>query len=502
MIDAVQTFRDHESLLTGANGFLGKVILGLLFDRFPDLRRLHVLVRPRGGSSSEERFRNDVLGSPPLAHRKAPERITIHSGDIAEPACGLDEETLARLTGRVGLIVNCAGLVEFSPPVDESFRSNVDGVENVIALAKRLGARLVHVSTCFVCGECDGLVEESEPIAGFYPRRKGPEDASFRHRHEIGYMRERIRETYAAAGNGQAVPGKELAQRLVDLGTQRAAQWGWVNIYTYAKSLGEQLIAAESGLEWAIVRPAIVEAALEFPFPGWVEGGRTAAPLVIMAMSGMRHWPVRPEAPLEVVPVDQVAAAILTAGVLLLNGESRRVYQVGTAESNPAPLGRLVEWMREEYRRSGRRGLRRLLPALGVRILSPPRARARRMLLQRRFAALQRLVVGLRRIVQKAGLPGRRALSGLGVTLRALGLQVQFREQTLELYQPFMLDNRFIFEAQNIRRAHARLSEEDRRRLPWTPERIDWRRYWLRHEVAGIMKWVQPEMARGRTVQT
>ena len=27
-----------------------------------------------------------------------------------------------------------------------------------------------------------------------------------------------------------------------------------------------------------LTRAAIVEAALEFPFPGWVEGGRTAAP--------------------------------------------------------------------------------------------------------------------------------------------------------------------------------------------------------------------------------
>ena len=29
------------------------------------------------------------------------------------------------------------------------------------------------------------------------------------------------------------------------LGVERAAWWGWPNIYTYTKSLGEQLVAAE-----------------------------------------------------------------------------------------------------------------------------------------------------------------------------------------------------------------------------------------------------------------
>ena len=36
--------------------------------------------------------------------------------------------------------------------------------------------------------------------------------------------------------------------RLTDLGMERSAWWGWPNIYTYTKSLGEQLVAAELGL--------------------------------------------------------------------------------------------------------------------------------------------------------------------------------------------------------------------------------------------------------------
>ncbi len=502
-IDATATFRSHEILFVGANGFVGKVTLALLLDRYPDLKHLHIVVRAKRGFTPRERFDKDVLASPPLkplVARLDPavlrDRVSIHRGDIGEPMCGLDEEIIAQLQGRVGLIINCAGLVEFTPPVDESFKSNVDGVENTVALAKRLGAKICHISTCFVCGECDGLVEEDEPILGFYPRRKNREDASFQCKDEIRFMRERIREVYAIARAKGEENSKDTKQRLSDLGVQRAAQWGWVNTYTYSKSLGEQLLASEPDLDYAIVRPAIVEAALDFPFPGWVEGGRTAAPLIMMAMSGLRHWPLRPEAPLEVVPVDQVASAILIASALLMNGVGHRVYQIGTAEVNPVPLKKLVEWMYADYCKAKGRP-HWLMP--GVRILTPAKSKRRGQRLLSRIQTVHEIANGIKRLAQRSNIPGRRPIEKLARSFRTLGIQVNIREQALLLYQPFMHDNRFVFESGNIREGHAMLSEPDRVRLPWTPEKIDWKHYWMENEVRGIQKWVQEESSKGRS---
>ena len=59
----------------------------------------------------------------------------MHTGDLGDALCGFSAATVAELRGRIALIINVAGLVEFTPPVDESFKSNVDGAENVIALA-------------------------------------------------------------------------------------------------------------------------------------------------------------------------------------------------------------------------------------------------------------------------------------------------------------------------------------------------------------------------------
>jgi long-chain acyl-CoA synthetase len=503
-VDATAVYRSHEVLITGANGFVGKVTLGLLLDRFRDFKHLHILMRAKRGYSPRERFEKDVLTSPslkPIVERVDPsivrDKITLHTGDLSDRLCGFSDETVAALRGRIPLIINVAGLVEFTPPVDESFKSNVDGAENVVALAKALGAKLVHVSTCFVCGKSDGLVEEDEPIVGFYPNRKSLADDSFRARDEAAFIRARVKEVYEAAriatAKGRDVE-KETRQKLSDLGVQRAAQWGWVNTYTYSKSIGEQLIASEPGLEYTMVRPAIVEAALEFPFPGWVEGGRTAAPLIMMAMSGLRHWPVRPDAPMEVVPVDQVATAILTAGALLIEGRARTVYHLGTADLNPVPLKKIVSWMFDDYCKLKKRP-RLLMP--GVRLLTPEQARRRGQKLLDRLHGLQAVASGLRSFATKTGLPGRGSFGKAASALRMLGLQVTIREQALELYRPFIYDNRFIFESKNIREANAMLRSEDRTKLPWTPEKINWQHYWSEHEVKGIQKWVEAETTKG-----
>jgi long-chain acyl-CoA synthetase len=508
LIDVAKTFRENEILLTGANGFLGKIILALLLDRYPDSKHVHLLIRPRRERTAGERFESDILQSPafkPLIEQRGAswirEKVTVWPGDAAEiDASG---PQAAQRMGRVRLILNCAGLVEFFPPVDESLRANVDSVERLIALARTLDARLLHVSTCYVAGRADGLIEETEPIPGFYPRREGPRDDSFDAAAELQSCRQRIAEI--TVGNGAARSAeaagraRQTIQALTELGRQRAERWGWVNTYTYAKSLGEQILtsaARQDGLECAIVRPAIVESALQFPFPGWIEGGRTAAPLVLMALGGLKEWPMRPDISLEVVPVDQVAAATLAVAALLLQGEHAAVYQLATADQNPFALEDLVTLLDEEAAKQSPNGGTRpplwLDPLRRLRLLSAAEARERRGKLRQRIEAAR----GVAEKIASTRLPGNRAAARWSTALRTLGLQAAFREQTLDQYLPFILENRYVFETHNIRQAYQHLGAADREKLPWTPEEIDWPRYWVENQIGGIRKWVQPEAVR------
>ena len=93
-----------------------------------------------------------------------------------------------------------------------------------------------------------------------------------------------------------------ILERLTELGTERATFWGWPNIYTYTKSLGEQLVAAEGGIAKSIVRPSIVESSKDYPFPGWNEGFTTTAPLIFIALKGQSLIPVNEKLILDITP--------------------------------------------------------------------------------------------------------------------------------------------------------------------------------------------------------
>ena len=80
--------------------------------------------------------------------------------------------------------------------------------------------------------------------------------------------------------------------------------------------------------------------------------------------------------------------------------------------------------------------------------------------------------------------------------MRRAGLQWSFREEVIEQYLPFVLENRYIFEAENIRETFAQLAPADQQRLPWRPEAIDWVDYWRNKQIEGVLKWVQPETVR------
>ena len=51
-------------LLTGVTGFLGKVWLAMLLDRYPEIGTLYTVVRARKTISSEERWWSEIAPSP------------------------------------------------------------------------------------------------------------------------------------------------------------------------------------------------------------------------------------------------------------------------------------------------------------------------------------------------------------------------------------------------------------------------------------------------------
>jgi len=509
-ISAIDSFSRSTVFLLGATGFVGKVLLAMMLDRFPELRRLVILVRRKKAASGEQRFYSEVLTSPPLrptAERLGLEhirrRVSIVEGDLSEPFCGLKAEQLAELEGQVDVVVNTAGLVEFDPPLNDSLVTNVYGIQNLIELVKLLRSRLVHISTCYVAGKKNGRIAEDTPIVGYYPNRRGPEDASFSVPAELAWCEKFIREARGEETPGQIRLSREVREELRRGGMERANHWGWINTYTYTKSMGEQLIASTPGLRYCIVRPAIVESALRFPFPGWNEGLTTSAPLVLMGGEGVKSWPVRRDGPLEIIPVDLAAAGILIATAATLGGRNQPVYHLATASDNPVMLPRLVAFlgMNARYKHKRKKTGTRLgnlwKTYVETQVVTVEQLEARRARLHRGLDVYHAFLNLLKSIL------GPRLVDPYLRRLRATRRAVRQQEQTLDQFLPFMIHNSFIFETGNIRQAYDRLTDADRARLLWDPENIDWADYWVNVHTKGIEKWIRPVFVKpGRPAET
>jgi long-chain acyl-CoA synthetase len=499
-ISAIEAFSNKTMLLLGGTGFVGKVLLAMILDRFPELKHLVVQVRRKKALSGAQRFYSEVLTSPPLravldrmgGESVVRQKVQIVEGGIDQPLCGISAEQVEQLKGRVDIVVNLAGVVDFDPPVNESFETNVYGTRNLIDLVQLLDAKLVHVSTAYVAGKKNGRISEDTPIVGYFPRLGERDGETFSVAHELAWYEQFVRETRET----RATNPRPVRERLREGGMNRADHWGWTNTYTYTKSIGEQLIAQASGLTFSIVRPAIVESSMQFPFAGWNEGFTTSAPLVLMGGEGVKGWPVR-NGPLEIIPVDIVASGILIATAAVLCGKNKPVYHLASADENPIMLPRLVAFLgmnsryKHKHKKTGNRLANLWKAYVETQVISVESLQARRARVHRGLDVIH------------AALTLGKTLMGTRVdpylkSLRDTRRQIRAQEVTLDKFLPFMFHNSFIFETRNIREAARMLTNEDLNRLRWDPASIDWADYWVNIHTKGIETWIRPAFTASR----
>ncbi|MEL6546611.1 MAG: SDR family oxidoreductase, partial [Myxococcota bacterium] len=535
-----EQYAGKHIVLSGTTGFLGKVVLAQLLDRYPNIGRIYPLIRPGASDKSRERFDKTVATSPamePLRQTHGDNYLEfLHSkvlpidGNITKGEdCGIPEETLAMLEREgVDLIVNSAGLVDFDPPIDHALAINALGAKNVVSLAKRFDAAVVHVSTCFVAGIRSGQVLESEPIINRVPPGFEARGEAFDHHAEIEQVGKLATEVRARADDPYLIAqwheeardklaeeGRDpdnpttmragvmrqkkiwLAEELKRVGMERAKFWGWTNTYTFTKALGEMVIAeaVEAGLKATIVRPSIVESALEFPMPGWNEGFTTTAPLILMVRRGILHFPFAEDLVLDVIPCDMVSSVIVGAGAAVMEGSARLVYQAASGDRNPLTIRQAIEltaWHARKYaREKNEKGVFAFVRRNNE--TQPMNADSFRRFSIPRFKQIAETVidgmdrVGVDRFVwarQPAG-----AIHEFASDVKKSGDQI---DKVLDLFLPFVADNKYVFRAEHSRELMRRIPEEQR--LGFDPECYKWRDYYLNVHVPGLERWVFPRL--------
>jgi nucleoside-diphosphate-sugar epimerase len=472
-------------LLTGATGFLAKVVLEKLIRTVPDLKGVILLIR--GGeqsgekSGARERFLRQVAGSSIFDALRAErgawlerffaEQVECVTGEVTETHFGLGPERFLALAAATDLVINAAASVNFREPLDQALAINTLSLFHLAALARAANAPLVQVSTCYVNGYRQGdMREEVVHPGGRTPIARGADG-----HYEVEALAARLQRKIERVRSRTQDP-RRLEQALTALGIREANRHGWNDTYTFTKWMGEQLaMRGMHGRPLTIVRPSIIESTLQAPVPGWLEGVKVADAVILAYARGRTSFfPARPAGIIDVIPADLVANAILLASSEALDGPpGHRIYQCCSGSSNPILVGELIRLLQLESKRNWQQydKLFHKAPKHDFRVVGNTRFR-----LAMAGVALGAMAwSGLRRLV---GQPGETPAMEKLRTTRLLAITFSFYAQP-----------RYRFHNGRLLALARRFKPCERDLYPVNAGLIDWEDYLCRVHMAGLNRY-------------
>ncbi|NP_001428174.1 fatty acyl-CoA reductase 1 isoform 5 [Homo sapiens] len=346
MVSIPEYYEGKNVLLTGATGFLGKVLLEKLLRSCPKVNSVYVLVRQKAGQTPQERVEEVLSGK--LFDRLRDEnpdfreKIIAINSELTQPKLALSEEDKEVIIDSTNIIFHCAATVRFNENLRDAVQLNVIATRQLILLAQQMKNLEVfmHVSTAYA-----------------YCNRK--------HIDEVVYP--------------PPVDPKKLIDSLewMDDGLVNDITPKLIgdrpNTYIYTKALAEYVVQQEGAkLNVAIVRPSIVGASWKEPFPGWIDNFNGPSGLFIAAGKGiLRTIRASNNALADLVPVDVVVNMSLAAA--WYSGVNRprniMVYNCTTGSTNPFHWGEVVStvirvWKEEQKGRSYRERMMKTITRL------------------------------------------------------------------------------------------------------------------------------------------
>jgi long-chain acyl-CoA synthetase len=509
-------------LLIGFTGFIGKVWLAKILEEVPEIAKVYLLIRRQRSTTARRRFEKVVAESPLFENLHArhgddfgaflSEKIEVIEGDVTQPGLGIAPATFERMKSDLDLVINSSGLTDFNPDLRQALSINIDGTLHLIDFLRRCDrAALLHLSTCYVVGFRDGRIAEAI-TPNYTPKGLADFDADVEHeslrrlaeevesRAESPEISERLRQQVLSKGrklNDTELEAQIRKQRqrwtrdeLIEAGMRRSRELGWPNTYTFTKSLAESLIAKlGADLPVAVVRPSIVETSTHDPFEGWNEGVNTSAPISYLLGTFFRQMPTNGKKCLDIIPVDLVCRGMALIAAALIERRHEPLYQLATSATNPCDMRRTIELTglahRKHYRAQDDFN-QRLLAYFDTIPVSKERY-------QKLSAPAQKqLVQALQRILSP--LPMMRS------PLVRRERDLDRVEKIIELYEPFILHNEYVFEARNVELLSAALPEEERAAFGYDANYIDWWDYWINVHIPALRKWSYP-IIEGRPVE-
>ncbi|HXN92074.1 MAG TPA: HAD-IB family hydrolase [Candidatus Sulfotelmatobacter sp.] len=508
-------------LVTGSTGFLGKSIVEKCLRSIPDIKRINLAIRSSARRPASERLEREVLASPAFKRLKdqlgeeafvklTREKLGVIEIDLGRDGLGLSEESRAQLRG-CDVVIHSAAAVEFDNPADLSAQTNLLGAARLVEALKASGAKmhLVHISTAYVGGMLRGLVREEAPHdpglnwrheAEVLTNLRAPVEEESRRPEILNRLRREARSRMGPAGTPAVARTTErlrerwVKDKLIERGRVHATAMGFSDIYSFTKAMAEQAVVELHGdIPLSIVRPSIIESALDEPSPGWLEGFRMAEPLILAFGRGvLRDFSGLPDSLLDIIPADFVVNTVLAVAANPPPDAKPRVYHAASGSRNPLRLRRVMKEAIDYYEAHP------LRDRYGQAIGTPEWTFPTRQEMETRARLALRAAEAAQWVVER--LPLGSTVSQLSDNLNAERERLDRGVNLIQLYGVYT-EVDCIFDTRHVTELWEKVPAAERKTFPFDPALYDWTHYFQDVHFPTVVRMSRVETAEKRGKQ-
>uniref|UniRef100_A0A3Q1K949 Fatty acyl-CoA reductase n=1 Tax=Anabas testudineus TaxID=64144 RepID=A0A3Q1K949_ANATE len=325
MASIAEYYAGKSVLITGATGFMGKVLVEKLLRSCPEVKALYILVRPKAGQSMQQRV-SDMMKCKLFDRVREDnpdfyQKIIPISSELTQPGLAISPEDVEKLSACINIVFHCAATIRFDEPLKHALQLNVIATQQLLSLAHQMHhlEAFIHISTAYA--NCNRKhIDEV-----IYPPPVEPK---------------KLIESLEWMDDGIV---RDITPRLI---SDRP------NTYTYTKALAEYVVQQEQHrLNIGIIRPSIVGASWQEPFPVSPPNGS----LSLRAGKGiLRTMRANNDAVADLIPVDVVINLTLAAGwyTAVHRPKTALVYNCTTGGINPFHWGEIEHHVMSSFKRN------------------------------------------------------------------------------------------------------------------------------------------------------
>jgi fatty acyl-CoA reductase len=516
-----EALKGKTILVTGSTGFLGKSIVEKCLRSIPEVGRINLAIRSSARRPASERLEREVLSSPAFKRLKGErgeagfaklvkEKLAVVEIDLGRDGLGLNDAG-RELLRTCEIVIHSAAAVEFDNPADLSAQTNLLGAARMVEALKATGVRphLVHISTAYVGGMLRGLVREAAPHdpglnwrheAEVLSKLRGPVEAESRRPEVLNRLGREARSRMGPAGTPAVARATErlrdrwVKDRLIERGRVHANAMGFADIYSFTKAMAEHAVVELHGdIPLSIVRPSIIESALEEPFPGWLEGFRMAEPLILAFGRGiLRDFSGLPDSVLDIIPADFVVNTVLAVAANPPADSTPRVYHAASGSRNPLRFRGMTD---SAARYFGKHPLR---DRYGQAIGTPTWTYPTREELSTRARTALRFVEAAQWVVER--LPLGASIADVSDELNAERERLERGVNLIQLYGVYT-EVDCIFDTRNLMSIWEKVPPAERAIFPFDAALYDWEHYFQDVHFPTVVRMSRAETTAGKGKQ-